>query len=91
MTDAVKIEPVNGRAVGIKCPKCRGNTLRLFECLETSNIYRVIRGEVESQYLDESFPTPIGFNALCDCGHRWTPKQKTGDAVVAAGDGVSDD
>lgn len=66
----------------VRCPKCRGNTFTIYERLEVARAHAVVNGEVQPTEIADGLPVHIGYDALCQCGHTWVPRDATASAVI---------
>lgn len=64
----------------MRCPKCRSTTFDLVEVFEEIETRAVVDGVV-SKESDHTPGSLIATSCECACGHKWTPRESSLDAL----------
>ena len=67
----------------LRCPACRSRHFTMFEIFEAYDAILVRDGKAVERVPGSGGATGE-FSAECDCGHRWSPRYKTGIRAVNA-------
>ena len=71
-----------GKAVTLRCPKCRSGDFLLIEVVEV-NVEYGVKGGLLVDVVDRQDVAVIGLAAECQpCGHKWRPRGRSLLAVV---------
>lgn len=67
----------------MKCPKCKGGDLMLYEYFTVTDAIELEGGKVTSRHKFHSVDSQMKFRAECHgCDHTWYPRYETAMEVV---------
>jgi len=68
----------------MRCPKCGSSSFDLTEVFEEVETREVVNGVVAKEAIDHQPGGLLSASCTCRCGHHWTPRRASVEALERA-------